>query len=141
MRDAAHEARVAATLSWLEEDGATLSDALTALVAALEEDDTTADIIDLIEHALDEPTQAAVIAHLRRRAPEARPILAMTRSNVILDLNAVGPHEQILLCPANHAPPSLVAPFPGTPGYEAVATCLADPEVRARSEGVVAIKR
>lgn len=30
------------------------------------------------------------------------------------------------------------APYPGTPGYEAVATCLASPEVRARTEGVIA---
>jgi DNA-binding transcriptional MerR regulator len=127
-------ARVAATLAWLSDDGATSSDALTALVAALEQDTVTVDVVDLIEHGLDEPTQAALIAYLRRRAPTARPIFAMTRSNVILDLDAVGPHEQILLCPANHAPPSLVAPFSGTPGYEAVVTCLADPEVRARSQ-------
>jgi hypothetical protein len=31
-----------------------------------------------------------------------------------------------------------VAPYPGAPGYEAVATCLASPEVRARNEGVIA---
>ena len=51
---------------------------------------------------------------------------------------AVGPDETIILCPANHSPPTQVAPFPGAPGYEAVATCLASPEVRARTEGVIA---
>jgi hypothetical protein len=40
--------------------------------------------------------------------------------------------------PANHSPPICVAPFPGAPGYEAVVTCLAAPEVRARTAGVVA---
>ena len=33
--------------------------------------------------------------------------------------------------PANNSPPSWVVPYPGAPGYEAVATCLAAPEVRA----------
>jgi hypothetical protein len=65
----------------------------------------------------------------------------LTRSNVILDLEAVGPNEAIIFCPANHSPPNLVAPYPGAPGYEAVATCLASPEVRARSEGVIAIRQ
>jgi hypothetical protein len=30
-----------------------------------------------------------------------------------------------------------VAPYPGAAGYEAVATCLASPDVRARTEGVI----
>lgn len=62
----------------------------------------------------------------------------LTRSSAILDLTAVGADEAIILCPANHSPPTYVAPYPGTPGYEAVATCLASPEVRARTEGVIA---
>ena len=62
----------------------------------------------------------------------------LTRSTAILDLEAVGPHEAIIFCPANHSAPLLVAPYPGAPGYEAVASCLASPEVRARSEGVIA---
>ena len=62
----------------------------------------------------------------------------LTRSSAILDLTAVGADEAIILCPANHSPPTYVAPYPGTPGYEAVATCLATPEVRARTEGVIA---
>jgi hypothetical protein len=36
--------------------------------------------------------------------------------------------------------PSRVAPYPGAPGYEAVATCLASPEVRARTAGVIAMR-
>ncbi|GLQ53399.1 hypothetical protein [Devosia nitrariae] len=47
--------------------------------------------------------------------------------------------EAILLCPANHAPPMKVAPYPGAPGYEAAATCLAPPEVRARTHGVIVV--
>lgn len=72
--DPAFKSRVDQTLAWLVEDGATVSDALVALLAVLEAD----------------------------------------------------------------GPPTLVAPYPGAPGYEAVATCLASPEVRARTEGVIA---
>ena len=69
---------------------------------------------------------------------DQRPLFLMTRSHAILDLDAVGPDEAILLCPANHTPPVRVAPYPGAPGYEAVATCLGSPEARARTEGVIA---
>ncbi len=95
-------------------------------------------IIDLLEQGLDQATQETVIAWLRRRAPDAKPIFFLTRSTAILDLEAVGSHEAILFCPANHGVPTLVAPYPGAPGYEAVASCLASPEVRARTEGVIA---
>ncbi len=94
-------------------------------------------VVDLIEQGLDQATQEALIAHLRRRGPNGRPLFLLTRSSAILDLAAVGADEAIILCPANHSPPTYVAPYPGTPGYEAVATCLASPEVRARTEGVV----
>jgi hypothetical protein len=60
------------------------------------------------------------------------------RSCAILDFAAVGAEEAIILCPANHSLPTRVAPYPGAPGYEAVATCLASPEARARMEGVIA---
>ncbi len=60
------------------------------------------------------------------------------RSPSILDLDAVGSGEAIIFCPANHSPPICVVPYSGTPGYEAVATCLAAPEVRARTAGVIA---
>jgi hypothetical protein len=33
-----------------------------------------------------------------------------------------------------------VLPYPGAPGYETVASCLAAPDVRARTEGVVAMR-
>lgn len=122
--------RIDRALAWLAEDGATVSDALVALLAGLEAEGPV--VVDMVEQGLDQATQEAVIAHLRRRGPEGRPLFLMTRSCAILDLAAVGPDEAILLCPANHAPPSYVAPWPGAPGYEAVATCLATPEARAR---------
>ncbi|MBN9277934.1 MAG: hypothetical protein J0I57_09925, partial [Hyphomicrobium sp.] len=62
----------------------------------------------------------------------------LTRSDLILDLESAGADESIILCPANHSPPRLVVPYCGAPGYEAVATCLAPPDVRARTEGVIA---
>jgi DNA-binding transcriptional MerR regulator len=130
--------RVERTLAWLAEDGAIVSGALVALVAALEADGPAILVIDMIEQGLDQATQEAVIAHLRRRGSAGRPIFMLTRSNAILDLAAVGGDESIIFCPANHSPPSQVAPYPGTPGYEALASCLASPEVRARTEGVIA---
>lgn len=129
-----------ASLAWLAEDGAAVTEALTVLVGAIEAETPAMLVIDLVEQGLDEPTQQALAAHLRRRAPGARPLFLLTRSSAILDLEAVGPHEAILLCPANHSPPSVVAPHPGAPGYEAVASCLASPVVRARTEGMVAVR-
>ncbi len=132
--------RVDRALAWLVEEGANRSPALVALVAALEMDGPQALVVDMIEQGLDEPTQQALITYLRRRNADAPPLFLLTRSSAILDLAAVGPKETIILCPANHAPPSYVVPTPGVAGYEAVATCLASPEVRARSEGVVAMR-
>ena len=136
--DPALRSRVDRTLAWLVEDGAAVSDALIALLAGLEAEGPAILVVDMIEQGLDHATQEAVIAHLRRRGPGARPLFLLTRSSAILDLAAVGADEAIILCPANHSPPTLVAPYPGAPGYEAVATCLASPEVRARTEGVIA---
>lgn len=127
-------------LSWLIEDGATHSDALVALLCLLEAQGPTALVIDLVEHGLDEATQLALAAYLRRRGPNARPIFAMTRSTAMLDLAAVGTNETIILCPANHSPPVFVMPHVGAPGYEAVTSCLAVPDVRARSVGVMAVR-
>ncbi len=132
------KSRVDQTLAWLVEDGAVVSDALVALIAGLEAEGAAILIVDLVEQGLDEASQGALIAHLRRRGPGARPLFLLTRSCAILDLAAVGPDEMIILCPANHSPPTAVAPYPGAPGYEAVATCLAPPEVRARTEGLIA---
>ena len=136
--DRALKSRVDESLRWLIEDGAVASDSLLALLVGLETEGPTILVIDMIEQGLDQATQEALSANLRRRGPGGRPLFLLTRSNAILDLSAVGADEAIILCPANHSPPSRVAPYPGSPGYEAVATCLASPDVRARSEGVIA---
>ncbi|TXL70519.1 MerR family transcriptional regulator [Vineibacter terrae] len=136
--DPALKARVDRALAWLIDEGAMASQALVALLAALERDGPAVLVIDMVELALDQATQEALIGHLRHRGPGARPLFLLTRSSAILDLAAVGSDEAIILCPANHSPPTCVAPYPGTPGYEAVATCLASPDVRARTEGVIA---
>ena len=137
-RDPALRLRVDRTLAWLVEDGATVSAALVALLAGLETEGTTVLVIDMLEQGLDKATQEALIAHLRRRGPDSRPLFFLTRSSSILDLDAVKDDEAIILCPANHGAPTSVLPYPGFPGFEAVATCLASPEVRARTEGVIA---
>jgi DNA-binding transcriptional MerR regulator len=134
--DPALKSRVDQTLAWLVEDGAAVSQALVALLAGLEAEGPAVLVVDMVEQGLDQAAQQALIAHLRRRRPGARPLFLMTRSNVILDLAAVGVDEAIILCPANHSPPICVAPYPGATGFEAVATCLASPEVRARTEGM-----
>jgi DNA-binding transcriptional MerR regulator len=136
--DPALKARVDESLAWLVEDAAVVSKPLIALLAGLEAEGPAVLVVDMVEQGLDQATQEALIAHLRRRGAGARPLFLLTRSIAILDLATVGPDEAILLCPANHSPPTRVAPYPGTPGYEAVATCLASPDVRARTEGVIA---
>jgi DNA-binding transcriptional MerR regulator len=131
-------ARVNQALAWLVENGGMASDALIVLLAELETESPAVLVIDMLEQGLDKATQEALIAHLRRRVSDARQLFVLTRSNAILNLDAIGPNEAIILCPANHCPPTRVAPYPGAPGYEAIATCLASPEVRARTEGVIA---
>ena len=138
--DAGLKRRTDAALAWLEEDGATASDALSALVAGVEAEGPAALVVDMVEQGLDQATQEAAIAWLRRRGPGARPLLLMTRSSAILDLGLMGEDEAIILCPANHSPPMRVPACPGAPGYEAVATCLASPNVRARTEGMRATR-
>jgi DNA-binding transcriptional MerR regulator len=128
-----------AALPWLLEDGATDTAALSALLAGLEAGEGPL-VVDVVEEGLDEPTQAALAAWLRRRGPAARRLVLMTRSSAMLDLSAVGPDETLLLCPANHAPPIRVVPAPGAYGYEALASCLATPEVRARTAGAVVVR-
>jgi DNA-binding transcriptional MerR regulator len=131
--------KIEPTVALLVQDGATDTLPLRALLAGLERSRPV--VVDLLEQGLDKATQEALIAHLRRRAPDAPPLFVMTRSSSVLDLDALGPDETVLFCPANHAPPYRVAPYPGTPGYEALASCLATPEVRARTEGVIAVRR
>lgn len=133
----AAQAAAQTALDWLVEDGATASDALMALLIGIA-DAPAIMVIDMIEQGLDAATQQAVIAHLRRRGANASPLFLLTRSSAILDLAAVGADETITLCPANHSPPTQVPPYPGAAGYESVATCLATPDVRARTEGMVA---
>ena len=137
-RDPALRSRVDQTLAWLVEDGATISEALICLLAGLETEGPAVLVIDMLEQGLDKATQEALIARLRRRGPKLPPLFFLTRSSSILDLDAVGNDESIILCPANHSPPTSVRPYLGFPGYEAVATCLASPDVRARTEGVIA---
>jgi DNA-binding transcriptional MerR regulator len=137
--DPALKSRVDQTLAWLVEDGAAASEALVAVLVGLESEGAAVAVVDMVEQGLDQAAQEALIAHLRnRRGPGAQPLFLLTRSCAILDLAAVGADEAIIFCPANHSPPISVAPYPGAPGYEAVATCLASPEVRARTEGMIA---
>ena len=138
--DAGLKSRIDQTVAWLVEDGAAVSTALVALLVALERNRTTNLVIDLVEQGLTQATQEALITKLRHRAFESRAIFLLTRSSSILDLTAVGPTESIILCPANHSPPTQVEPYPGSPGYEAVETCLASPEVRERTQGVIAVR-
>jgi DNA-binding transcriptional MerR regulator len=136
--DPALRSRVDQTLAWLVEDGAAASEALVALLVGLESEGAAIVVVDMVEQGLDQAGQQALIAYLRRRGSGARPLFLLTRSSAILDLAAMGTEETIIFCPANHSPPIGVAPYPGAPGYEAVATCLASPDVRARTEGVIA---
>lgn len=133
-------ARVHRALDWLTGDGATLSDALIALAVGLEVGSPAPLVVDLVEQGLDAATQEALGAYLRRRPPGSRPLVVMTRSSAILDLTDPGADSAILFCPANHSPPQRIAPYPGAPGYEALATCLAPPEVRARV-GKLSVRR
>jgi DNA-binding transcriptional MerR regulator len=136
--DPALKSRVDQVLAWLVENGAAASDALLRLLVGLETEGPTVLVIDMVEQGLDKATQEALMACLRRRGSALRPLFLLTRSSSILDLDAMEDDEQIILCPANHSPPMPVRPYPGFPGFEAVATCLAPPEVRARTEGVIA---
>jgi hypothetical protein len=134
------ESRVRRSEAAIAGIGGNASDALVALLTALEAQGPAVQVIDMLEGGLDAPTQAALICFLRRRGPSARPLIFLTRSSFILDVDAVGPDEEIILCPANHSPPMFVAPYRGAPGYEALNMCLATPDIRARTEGVIAMQ-
>ncbi|MGE0768479.1 MAG: MerR family transcriptional regulator [Hyphomicrobiaceae bacterium] len=139
--DESLRSRVREAINALEADGGVGSDALLALLTAIEEDGPTVHVIDMLEHGLDAATQEALMCHLRRRAAHAKPLIFLTRSSAVLDLDTVCPGEAIIFCPANHGPPFLVAPYRGAAGFESLAMCLASPEVRARTEGVIAVRR
>ncbi|WP_456717169.1 hypothetical protein [Bradyrhizobium sp. USDA 4353] len=138
--DAALKSRVDETTSALLADGASSSDALLALITAVQEPPASPLVIDLIEQGLDAPTQHALGAWLRRLASsgDQRMLILLTRSSTMLDLSSTVAEETMILCPANHAPPIQVAPYPGSRGYEALVSCLASPDVRARTEGTIA---
>jgi hypothetical protein len=136
--DLSLKSRVEKDIAAIVDDGGSESTALLALLTILQSEGASVLVIDMLEQGLEAPTQEALISHLRRRRPTAKPLFFLTRSTAILDLDCVGPDEAIILCPANHSPPSRVVPCPGTAGYEAVATCLASPEVRARTDGMMA---
>jgi DNA-binding transcriptional MerR regulator len=136
-KDASLADRVNKAMQWLAEEGATETQSLLSLLVAIEGDPGAIKVIDMIENGLDEATQAALTAWLRRPGRTV-PIFAMTRSSAILDLASVGPDEAILFCPANHSSPFRVIPYPGAQGYEVLESCLATPEVRARTAGTIA---
>ncbi|MCF4124093.1 MerR family transcriptional regulator [Methylobacterium sp. SyP6R] len=138
--DAPLAERVERRLAWLVEEGAERSEALTALVVALETDAPASLVIDMVEEGLSAATQVALMAHLRLRGTDKRALVLMTRSSSILDLDALAPQEVVILCPANHDVPLLAVPHPGGRGYEAAATCLAAPDVRARTAGMMAVR-
>ena len=110
-KDPALKARVDKTMGWLTEEGAIESPALIVLLIALEAENAVILVVDMVETGLDHASQEVLISHLRLRGPGARPLFLLTRSCAILDLAAVGPDEAIILCPANHSPPTQVAPL------------------------------
>lgn len=124
-------------LDWLRDDGATDSLALCALLADLCAEVPVV-VVDLVEEGLDQATQDALGAWLRRYDRADRPLIVMTRSSAVLDLDSTPPDQRILYCPANHSPPQLVLPIAGAAGFEAVSSCLGAPEVRQRTAGMVA---
>ncbi len=134
----ASEPEMQSAFDWLIADGATESDALAALVVALCDTAPTLVVVDYIEEGLDAATQVALGAWLRLHVRPNRPRIVMTRSSAVLDLEAATADHLVIYCPANHAPPIKVMPVPGAAGYEAVATCLAPPDVRERTAGMVA---
>ena len=137
--DVGLQERVNQAMTWLAEEGATPSSTLTALLNALESDVPAILVVDLVEDNLDEVTQEALISYLRKRTKQhVRPLFLTTRSSAILDLEAVGHDETIYSCPANHSIPFRVLPYPGAAGYESVVSCLASPDVRARTQGMIA---
>ncbi|MNR82226.1 Mercuric resistance operon regulatory protein [compost metagenome] len=137
--DAGLQERVQQAMIWLAEEGATPSPALSALLHALEDNAPTVLVVDLVEDNLDESTQQALASYLRKRCSlQRRPLFVTTRSTAILDLELTGHETAIYSCPANHSPPFRVLPYPGAVGYESIVSCLASPDVRARTRGMIA---
>jgi len=135
--DAEHPAFCHEICRQIATDGATISRPLELLIDAIYTGRGPL-VIDMVEQNLDHTTQETLIAKLRRDPPETHPLFLMTRSSAILDLSRVESGETIIYCPANHSPPMIVTAEPSCPGYEAVATCVASPHVRARTSGIIA---
>lgn len=131
--DLALQSRVDQILGRLLAEGASASAALVALLVGLEAEDSAVVVVDMVEQGLDQATQEALVAYLRRRGPGARPLFLLTRSCAILNLAAVGAEKAIIFCPANHSPPISVAPYPGAPGLAWLhPTCELGPKVLSR---------
>lgn len=126
-------------LEWLLAEGASDTEALRTVLAGIRAPGEGAIVVDLIEQGLDLATQEALAAWLKRRSTTDRPLVAMTRSTAMLDLDAAN-GETIIYCPANHAPPLVIRAWHGAPGLDLVASCLANPEVRARTAGTIAAR-
>lgn len=134
--DPALAARVEAVTGSLVEDGACRSPALLALLVGLDADAPV--VIDMVEQGLDQVTQDALGTYLRQRGRQGGPVFLMTRSSAILDLTALGGRRGDPLLFRHSQPDDAGRAYPGSAGYESVATCLAPPDVRARTEGVIA---
>ncbi len=94
--DPALKSRVDQILKWLVEEGAEVSPALVTLVVALEFENATTLVVDMIEQGLNHATQEALIAYVRHTGPEASSLFVLTRSSAVLDLAAVGKGETII---------------------------------------------
>ena len=127
------------TTDWLAEEGAVLTEGLHALVIALETQSPTNLVVDMVEDGLCEASQRALMAFLRVKPGQKDVVFLMTRSSSILDLDLAGAGEAVIYCPANHGMPFRASLQPGGRGYEAVAMCVATPEVRARTSCITAI--
>ena len=120
-RPGASKARVDQALDWLDRGRSHgVGSPGRACWPELYAQGSTIKVIDMLEQGLDQATQQALIAWLRRRAVDASPLFFLTRSSAILDLGAVGLHEAIIFCPANHSAPSLVAPYSRRAGLRSV---------------------
>ncbi len=130
--------RVDLQLDQLRRLGAVDTAQLRLLLVALEADGGERPlVIDMIEDGLSQASQEAFMPWLRNQLVyRSTPVIAMTRSSSILELQNVAANEAILFCPANHSAPVLVAPHPVAAGYEALQSCLATPRVRARLASV-----
>ncbi|MBS0411197.1 MAG: MerR family transcriptional regulator [Proteobacteria bacterium] len=104
--------------------------ALVLLAEALCDPVASGLIVHMPEYGLGGASQRALARVLRHRARGSRcgpSLFLMTRSAGMLDLAQAGPDEAVLFFPPNHSLPRAVIPLPGSPGYEAMALCLAEP--------------